>query len=277
MSGRNVAEPSANNTVSSSNNSTYQTGHSTSRSATYLPLGDDNSNGASNAYPAIPAVVLAPSNPSSLPYLQSQSSSSYPQPQQYSNSSLYQHHQQPQYQQQNVSAIMTHSMGPSFNYNQTTSSTYYNAPQLPQYQQSQQFERNRSTGELSSTSSSSDNLSLLNPGFMEKKSEHDSKLLEPEMVSARTPVPMPELPNSFPELERLTTSQLERLNNDEAAIEVDIYIHFFLKKSSLIPVILLFNYTFSPPTSLPLIGTCQRVELGRIDDFSERSNEEIKL
>ena len=226
MSGRNVAHPSGNNNVSlapTNSNISYQTGNSASHSATYLPLGDDHSSGASNAYPAVPAVVLAPNNSSSLPYLQSQSSITYPQ--QYPNS-LYQHHQQPQYHQQNASPMMMHSVGPTFNYSQT-SSTYYNAPQLPQQQQSRQLERNGSNAQISSTRSSSDNLSLLNPGFIEKKSENDSKLFEPEVV-VRTPVPMPDLPNSFPELDKLTTSQLERLNNDEAAIEVGIFIYLFI-------------------------------------------------
>ena len=247
MSGRNVAQTSGNivSLAPNTSNSSYQNRNSAIHSTTYVPLGESHSSNVSNSYPAIPAIALPTHNSSTLSYLQSKSSSTYPQnypnsqyplqqPLQYPQQQpIHYSQQQPaQYPQQDVSAMMTHSAGPSFNYSQA-SSAYYSATtsyvpvqqklepsQSQPLQPIKQMERNGSHGQLlSSTRSSSDNLSMLNPGFIEKKGEHDSKLFEPEMT-ARTPVPMPDLPKSFAELEKLTTAQLERLNNDEAAIEV---------------------------------------------------------
>ena len=44
----------------------------------------------------------------------------------------------------------------------------------------------------------------------------------------KSPIPLPEIPQSFPELEKLTDVQLERLMTDEVALEVLLTVLIYL-------------------------------------------------
>jgi len=66
------------------------------------------------------------------------------------------------------------------------------------------------------TSSNKQVISLQSPPI----NSNDKGYKVPGRVTPKTPITIPEPPKSFPELEKLTTTQLERLNSDTAALEV---------------------------------------------------------
>lgn len=49
----------------------------------------------------------------------------------------------------------------------------------------------------------------------------------------KSPIPLPEIPQSFPELEKLTDTQLERLLTDEVALEVTNILDIFIGNNNV--------------------------------------------
>ena len=227
MSGRNVTQPASNNTQLNTNSSNWNQG-SSQQSSPYLSVNNTlNGSGipaGSSLYPPIPAsfppqiatsaypaLPIPDQKPSSLPYLQSAQQSPFPYQTQSTLQSQYQLQQQGQGQQQPYYPQQSHNVGSGqISYSQSSNVLYPTSS--PHHSQN-----SPDITAIASAHMSNENLTLLNPGFIEKKSETDSLEF---FASTRSPITMPDPPTSFPELDRLTTLQLERLNNDSAALDV---------------------------------------------------------
>jgi hypothetical protein len=113
-------------------------------------------------------------------------------------------------------------------------------PQLMQQQQQQNYPSNYSSYSVSPVSLNNNNPNPnANNNFQQAKAAllHVAKPstmdVEEDNENDRSPIPLPEIPQSFPELEKLTDIQLERLLHDDIAIQVRnvllVFPNFFLK------------------------------------------------
>jgi hypothetical protein len=93
--------------------------------------------------------------------------------------------------------------------------TYASSQPVPQPSPSGSFYTGtpNSSNTVNNTSVKSNIPAITRPSVSQKYEEDDDEAVQ-------SPIPLPEIPQSFPELEKLTDVQLERLLHDDVAIEV---------------------------------------------------------
>jgi hypothetical protein len=103
------------------------------------------------------------------------------------------------------------AVNPAVNYGATN---YYNAPSNSTTYQ------NSSAANLTNQPTSSNKIET--PPLLQKPAAvvGGSGMKDDDFDFDKSPIPLPEIPQSFPELEKLTDTQLERLLSDEVALEV---------------------------------------------------------
>ena len=110
---------------------------------------------------------------------------------------------------------------PNYPQNDQTTPIYYtnghsnNNPYSINQQQQVNSQPNYQYDQIKPNSNSNPSMTLIPPSTI--------KIAEEFKTQPRTPINMPDIPHSFPDLEQLTLIQLERLNTDQAALAV-IYL-----------------------------------------------------
>jgi hypothetical protein len=94
--------------------------------------------------------------------------------------------------------------------------TYASSQPVPQASPSGSFYGTpNSSNTLNNTSMKTNIPTITRPSGSQKTEDEDDEAVQ-------SPIPLPEIPQSFPELDKLTDTQLERLLHDDVAIEVPL-------------------------------------------------------